>query len=164
MDEEVVLLEEQLRAAQADIEQLQSRLAEAEAQSSRHGEEVAELRRRLGRREAEVSQRGEELERLQSALEEARSQRVEAVQRYRDAALAREPELPADLVAGESIGEVEAALSRARETVAQVRQRIEEQAQSLRVPSGAPARVEPDVSDLSASEKIRLGLSKNQGT
>jgi hypothetical protein len=44
--------------------------------------------------------------------------------------------------------------------VAQVRQHLEQQAQAARVPAGAPARGSPDTSELSASEKIRLGLQK----
>jgi chromosome segregation ATPase len=161
VDEEVVLLEEQLAAAQADIEQLQNRLAEAEAQAGRRAEESAELRRRLAERDSEVTQRTGEIERLQGVVDATLAQVREAVQRYRDAVLAREPELPADLIAGDSIAAIDAALSRARETVAQVRQHIEDQAQSLRVPSGAPPRGAPDLSDLTAAEKIRLGLSKN---
>jgi chromosome segregation ATPase len=161
VDEEVVLLEEQLAAAQADIEQLQNRLAEAEAQAGRRAEESAELRRRLAERDSEVTQRTGEIERLQGVVDATLAQEREAVQRYRDAVLAREPELPADLIAGDSIAAIDAALSRARETVAQVRQHIEDQAQSLRVPSGAPPRGAPDLSDLTAAEKIRLGLSKN---
>jgi hypothetical protein len=50
-------------------------------------------------------------------------------------------------------------LLQARHTVAQVRQHIEHQAQSLRVPTGAPVRSGPPIDGLSPAEKIRLGLS-----
>jgi hypothetical protein len=91
----------------------------------------------------------------------AEAQGREAAIRYREVALAREPDLPADLVSGESVPEVEASLERARQTVAQVRQHLDQQAQTLRVPTGAPARSEPDFSELSAAEKIRLGLRRS---
>jgi hypothetical protein len=83
------------------------------------------------------------------------------VQRYREVVLEREPQLPADLVTGDSVGEVDAAVERARQTVARVRQHLDQQAQALRIPAGAPARGSPDVSELSSAEKIRLGLSKS---
>ena len=102
MDEEVVMLEEQLTAAQNDIEHLQAQVADAEAREATRGAEIGELRRQLAAKE----------ERL------------------------------------------------ATQTVAQVRQHLEQQAQSLRVPAGAPVRGAPDVSSLTASEKIRAGLKQ----
>jgi hypothetical protein len=69
--------------------------------------------------------------------------------------------LPQELVGGESVAELDEAVSRARQTVAQVRQHLEQQAQSLRVPAGAPVRGGPDVSGLTAGEKIRAGLKQS---
>jgi hypothetical protein len=158
VDEEVVLLEEQLAAAQADIERLQTRVAELEAIAAQRAEEATELRREASQREQAVAAAGVEVEELRSALAASQEQVREAAQSYRDVLLQREPDLPADLVTGESVAEVDAAVSRARQTVAQVRQHIEQQAQALRVPAGAPVRGGPDVSALTPGEKIRLGL------
>ena len=72
--------------------------------------------------------------------------------------MASEPDLPADLVSGETVSEVDEAAVRARQTVAQVRQHLETQAQALRVPAGAPARGAPDTSAMTPAEKIRLGV------
>jgi hypothetical protein len=166
VDEEVVLLEEQLLAAQADIERLQGRLAEAEALATSRNGDLSELRHRfeavnaaLAARDADVEAQSDVVATLQSRLEDlgARSQADAA--RYRSLVLAHEPELPADLVQGESVDAIEDSLLQARQTVAQVRQHIEHQAQSLRVPTGAPVRSAPATADLSPSEKIRLGLS-----
>ncbi|HEY7466532.1 MAG TPA: hypothetical protein VIB47_07545 [Dehalococcoidia bacterium] len=168
MDEEVVLLEEQLATAHADIERLQTQIADLEARDSERGVELKELRGQLqaSRAEAEearsrlVSQ-AEETQGLRESVALSESQSREALQRYRAAVLQREPQLPADLVTGETVSELEAAVERARQTVAQVRQHLEQQAQALRVPAGAPARGSPDPSELSAGEKIRLGLQKS---
>jgi hypothetical protein len=167
MDEEVVMLEEQLAAAHADIEQLQTRLADAEARAGTREAELASLRGALetaqetiAERDASLAARDQELESTRSylALVEGRSR--EATARYRDSSLAREPHLPADLVTGETVQEIDEALERARQTVAQVRQHLEQQAQAVRVPAGAPARGSPDLSSLSAAEKIRLGVQQ----
>jgi regulator of replication initiation timing len=167
VDEEVVLLEEQLATAHADVERLQTQLADLTARQLQYDEEVQALRDQLqaGRAEvdtarSEAQSQGEALGQLRESMAAAQAQGREAVQRYREVVLEREPQLPADLVAGDSIGELDMAVDRARQTVAQVRQHLEQQAQALRVPAGAPARGSPDLSELSSAEKIRLGLSK----
>jgi chromosome segregation ATPase len=167
VDEEVVLLEEQLATAHADVERLQTQLADLTARQSQHDAELQALRDQLEARRgeaetarAEASAHTEEAERLREAIAAAESHGREAVQRYRDAVLEREPQLPADLVTGDSITELDAAIERARQTVAQVRQHLDQQAQALRIPAGAPARGSPDISELSSAEKIRFGLSK----
>jgi chromosome segregation ATPase len=167
VDEEVVLLEEQLAAAHGDLERLQSQLADLTAWQTQHQAELQEVRGQLesSRAEAEASKsqlaaQVKEMERLQETAATAEAENREAVQRYRAVVLEREPQLPADLVVGDSVTALDAAIERARQTVAQVRQHLDQQAQALRVPAGAPARGSPDVSDLSSAEKIRLGLSK----
>ena len=165
MDEEVVLLEEQLAAANGDIERLQTRLAEVEAQAATRESEIGGLRRDLEAARGEITEReavlashAAEIDSLQAVVAEAQEQARVAARRYREAVLAREPELPAELVGGDTVDAVEESLTRARETVAQVRRHIEEQAQAVRVPAGAPVRSGVDVSGLSAAEKIRAGL------
>jgi chromosome segregation ATPase len=167
VDEEVVLLEEQLATAHADVERLQTQLADLTARQLQHDDEVQALRDQLQASRAEVDtarseaqSQAEALGQLRESMAAAEAQGREAVQRYREVVLEREPQLPADLVAGDSIGELDMAVDRARQTVAQVRQHLEQQAQALRVPAGAPARGSPDLSELSSAEKIRLGLSK----
>jgi chromosome segregation ATPase len=168
VDEEVVLLEEQLASAHADVERLQSQVADLTARQAAHDAELQEAQRQLeaSRGEAEAAQaqvaaQAEEAERLRGAVEAAETEGRQAVQRYRDVVLEREPHLPVELVVGDSVTAMDEAIERARQTVAQVRQHLDQQAQALRIPAGAPARGSPDVSDLSAAEKIRLGLSKS---
>jgi chromosome segregation ATPase len=165
-EEEVVLLEEQLASAHADIERLTARLADADAMAKGHQADTTELRRQLdaardqiGEREGVAQSQAGQIEALQAILEELHGRSQGDAARYRALVLAHEPDLPADLVAGDSIEAVDESLAQARQTVAQVRQHIEQQAQALRVPAGAPVRAAPDTSDLSPAEKIRLGLS-----
>jgi chromosome segregation ATPase len=161
VDEEVVLLEEQLSAAHADIRSLEARLAAAESKASGHETEAAELRDRLDAVQREVEERdgviATQSETIATAIERARQDAT----RYREVALAREPDLPADLVHGDTVDAIEEALGAARQTVAQVRQHLEQQAQAIRVPTGAPVRAAPDLSGLSSAEKIRLGLQQS---
>jgi chromosome segregation ATPase len=166
-EEEIALLEEQLAAAHADIERLQEQVAEAAARAGTHESEALTLRRelasareRIAAFEAASAAQAEEVETLRSTLSASAEAARSAAGRYRELLLKAEPSLPADLVAGDDVDAVDAAAERARQTVAQVRQHLEHQAQAIRVPAGAPRRSEPDAGDLTPAEKIRLGLEQ----
>jgi len=102
------------------------------------------------------------LEATRRELEEQRRLALSAVARYRDAVLATEPQLPPELVSGQTVEEVDASLAAARRTVAAIRQRLTEAAEpSLRgFPAGAPARLGGATDGLSAAEKIARGLEQ----
>lgn len=165
MDEEVVLLEEQLAAASADVERLQGRISELESAIAGRDADATALRTQLTLAQDEASQalatltqRDSDIETLRQALDASAREAAGAAIRYRELLIAAEPELPAELVHGETVSEIDEAALRARQTVAQVRQHLEQQAQALRVPAGAPARAAPDTSALTPGEKIRHGL------
>src|SRR3989442_8564754 len=72
---------------------------------------------------------------------------------YRTAVLAAAPEVPPELVSGETPSEIDVSLEAARAIVAAVRQRTEHVAQpppAVSIPAGAPVRSEPDLSAMSA--------------
>jgi len=109
---------------------------------------------------------------LESALAEAQRELAQqrtltrqAVARYRDALLAAEPELPPDLVHGETLEEVEASAVSARDAVARIRERVatERTERPRGFPVGAPARSAERGhahSTMSAHEKIAAGLQE----
>ena len=112
--------------------------------------ELAELRSTL-------EQRDQEIEALQSRL-------ASATARYREALLAAAPDIPEELVVGESPEEVETSLAGARQMVERVRGRIESQIADERVPSGAPVRGAQEFSGMSSREKIAYALTqRSQG-
>jgi hypothetical protein len=81
--------------------------------------------------------------------------------KYREAKLAAAPDVPADLVpAAESLAEIDEGFEAAQRVGGQLRERMQEQRQAARMPVGSPARRAPDLSALSASEKIRIGLQE----
>lgn len=160
MDEEVVLLEEQVMALQADVENLQSRLADSEALAAGRDADIARLRSELSERDALIAGHAADAEARRVIAEAAEEGRRDATVRYRELVLDHEPDLPADLVSGDTVQEIDAAVARARETVSQVRQRFEAAAQASRVPAGAPPRGGIDTSSMTPAEKIRLGLQQ----
>lgn len=159
-NDEMVAMQEELAAARAELERLSEHLADREARA-------AHLEERLGAVQAELVEARAQTQSAQAVLVEAHTQLEDtrqearvAVLKYREAVLAAEPWLPAEMVGGETVAEIEEALAQTRHTVAQVRQQLEQEAQSARVPTGAPPRRPPDLSALSPLEKIRMGLQQ----
>lgn len=139
-------------------------LVEAQAQ---HEQRIAGLEDALRLREARIIELDGSLDEAESTLKEreselegVRTQLAQAVALYRVSLLAAEPEIPEEMVQGDTVEEVEASLAWARQMVEQVRSQLEAQASQERVPFGAPVRSAPDLSGLSPQEKIALGLNR----
>jgi len=159
-DDEMETLREELAAARAEIERLQVTAADREARAAHLESTAAGLRDELASAKAALAEREAETASLRQVVDEGRASLLAAVQRYRDVSLASQPDLPAELVTGETLEEVDRSLEAARRTVAQVRGHLEAQAAAGRVPPGAPPRSAPDLSALSPAEKIRAGLAR----
>ena len=139
------MTEEQVQPQAEETGQLEQGVAQA-------GDEVA------GERESQnIATREEELEAEVAAL---RQQLSSAAQRYRALILAGAPEIPEELVKGETVEEVDASFAAAQQMVAKVRRQLEAAAQAERVPAGAPPRTPPDFGALSPLEKIAHALSR----
>jgi len=161
-DEELAAMQEELAATRTEVERLQVTAADREARAAHLEGQLAQLRDELAQAQGEVAARDEELVGLRERAESLQTQVQGAAQRYRELALEHAPELPAELVTGGTVDEVEQALQRARETVSKVRGHLESQAQAGRVPVGSPPRSGPDLSSLSTEEKIRIGLQQGR--
>lgn len=151
--EELAQLQDELAEARAEIERLQQAAAEAHARAEQAREEADELRRQV----ATAADTGAE---GRAAVETAEQRLRDLTERYRDAVLRAEPSLPPELVRGDDVDAIDASVEAAREIVGRVRAQAETDVRAPRVPAGAPPRSAPDVSALSAEQKIRLGLSQ----
>jgi septal ring factor EnvC (AmiA/AmiB activator) len=168
-DEEIAALQDQLTEAQTEVDRLQTIAADGEARAAHLEETLAQLREEqsqlsasLREAQAQLAARDEELAALRQEVGALQDGLKAAASKYRDALLASQPEVPPDLVSGETVEEVDQQLEAALRMVAQLRSHLESQAQALRVPTGAPARRAPDLSALSPAEKIVYGLSQQQ--
>ena len=109
-----------------------------------------------------------EIERLNALVDEKdtelsgmRHQIDFAVGRYRIALMVSAPELPEELINGKTIVELDNAMESAKKIVEKVASRIGARTPEDRVPSGAPARRQADLSGLSAREKILYAINKS---
>ena len=131
--------------------------------------------------QADLAARDERVSALEEQVISLERELSSTVSRYRLALLDASPEVPGDLVSGESAEELEASVAKAKGVVEQVRSRLLEGMESAsrgadtpddadisqqdnvggRIPAGAPARSMDDGSaDLSARDKIALGLER----
>ena len=147
IDPEMTALNEQLADALAQIDSLQTAVADAEARAATHNDRIVVL-------EGEIEESRSENERLSSRLRDS------AV-KYREARLAASPHIPPDLVVAEEIDGIDEQMAAAEQVVSMTRERLEkERRESPPIPAGSPVRRAPDISGLPAGEKIKLGLQQ----
>ena len=148
VDPETSALKEQLADALAQIDSLQPAVADAEARAATHGARVTALQT--------------ELEASRSESEQLSARLRDSALKYREARLAASPDIPADLVAGEEVAEIDEQLEAAQRVVAEMRERMEKERrqESPAIPAGSPVRRAPDYSGLPPAEKIKLGLQQ----
>jgi predicted RNase H-like nuclease (RuvC/YqgF family) len=127
-----------------------------ELESSRAA--IAGLERELESRNAEVAVLNQSLEEARKAVDELGKSLPEAVAAYKGLVVQANPGVPVEMIAGDSIEAVNESLASARTLVERVRREIEAEAARTRIPAGAPQRTPPDMSALSAREKIQYAL------
>ncbi len=110
--------------------------------------------------EADVGAQADELATARRELDVQRRETRAAVERYREAGLAAEPDRPPELVHGETLEELESSLSGARAAVAQIRDRLTADEEGGGFPVGAPARAGSSAAVMTAEEKIKFGLEQ----
>jgi chromosome segregation ATPase len=149
--DELTKLQEELVSVRADVERLTEDVADREARVQTMVAELESMRRG-----AEVA-RAEAAQVRESALETSR----QVVDRYRAALLQSLPDVPPELIRGESLDDLDRAAALAREIATWARDQAQTAA-AARIPAGSPARAAPDLESLSASEKIRMGISARE--
>ena len=99
-----------------------------------------------------------EMATLKQAMAESEEKLTEAVANYKDLVIQSNPEVPEELVTGDTIEAINESLEKAKTLVSRVRQGLETEIASAKVPAGAPIRTPPDLSALSPREKINYAV------
>jgi hypothetical protein len=121
---------------------------------------IAELKQALAAKEGEVVVLNQSLEETQKRLGETEKSLAAAVGGYRELIVQANPGVLAEMIGGDSVEKINASLQSARSIMDKARREVEAEAARLKVPAGAPPRVPPDLSALTAREKIQLGLKE----
>jgi len=120
---------------------------------------IAELESLLDRERVAAAATQDALDTAGAEVVSLKESRTEAIDACRDALRLAHPELPPDLIKGESIQELTDSVSCAQALVEKVRAALEQERSASRVPAGAPVDSGPDLSGLSAREKISAGVT-----
>jgi chromosome segregation ATPase len=153
--DEVARLREELAGAQGEIERLSGELTDTSSRRDEAAAEAAALRGEVHRLAGAASV-------LQSQMDAAGEQTRAATARYRELALRAEPGVLPELVAGDTIDDIDASLASARALAGRIRAQIEAESQAARVPAGAPERRGPDFRAMTPEQKIRYGLQQRR--
>ena len=137
---------------------------EAKDEESLHLIELKSLVRDKDRALAKANARTSELEQVlvesEEKLKTTNDSLAEAIVSYKKLVIENSPEVPEELIGGESVTAVNQSLEQARSLVSRVKQGLEAEIQATRVPAGAPQRTSPDLSALSPREKIQYGVRR----
>jgi hypothetical protein len=117
------------------------------------------------RQQLDLAGKDIEIAALNRSVDEVKGQSIElakalsqAVAAYRELIVQANPGVLEDMITGNSIKEINDSLTSVRAILEKARREIEAEAARSRVPAGAPQRMPPDMSVLSAREKILYGL------
>jgi len=119
---------------------------------------IAELKEALASKGRESDELKQSLVEFNNRIHELEASLKEAIANYKAQTLKANPEIPEELISGESIEEVNSSLASAKELVSKVRKGIEVESTLFRFPPGAPERTPPDLSGLSPREKIQYAI------
>lgn len=169
----VIAPEPQEKNGQPDEETREDIRRELEVEATKAdglmAEATAELKQRIAGLEREILLKNEDIEALERSLEAtvkelegAKAAYAYAVEDFKQLACSLSPLIPPEVITGSTIEEVKASMRRANDLVVRVKQAIAEQAKEVMVPAGAPTRGEPDLSGMSAKEKIAYAVRNRQ--
>jgi len=145
--------------------QSQDRVAELEGLVAQRDKELAKANARIIELEQTVANLDSEVASLKPALAESEENLTtishslaEAVASYRALVAQSNPEVLEELITGDTIEAITESLEKAKTMVSRVRQGLEAEIASAKVPAGAPIRTPPDLSALSPREKINYAI------
>jgi vacuolar-type H+-ATPase subunit I/STV1 len=147
---------EDIETIKAQLEEEKKAKAAAEAALAGKDARIAELSQVLTLSET----KGKELESTTTELSQLKEAHAQAIARYLDAVRLANPTIPRDIIAGQTIEEIEASVEKALSIANAVKASLEAQAKEARVPAGAPARGEISLEGLTPREKIAAGIQQ----
>jgi len=150
---------------QDELSQVKERVAELENLIAQKGRELASRDTRISELEQAAASLESEITTLKQALSESddslnklNESLNQAIASYKALVIQSNPDVPEELIAGDSIEAIDNSLASAKELVTKVRKGIEAEISLTRVPIGAPERTVPDLSALSPREKIQYAV------
>ncbi|MFQ6122820.1 MAG: hypothetical protein ACE5LA_07185 [Dehalococcoidales bacterium] len=156
-DKEQELIDE-LEAVRAELEELKQEKEALVRELESKNAVIAELEQAVASQESEIVALKQTIAESEKKLTDLTNSLAQAVASYKALLIEANPEVPAELITGDTINAINKSLENAKALIERVKQQIEEEASKTRVPSGAPQRTPLDLSVLSPREKIQYAI------
>ncbi len=142
--EEVVRLKQESKSLTGELESKNALIAELEQALAGKDSEMALLKQAIADSEQKLAEINDTL--------------AQTVASYKSLVIETNPEIPAELIAGDTVEVINESLQNAQALIDRVKQGIEAEALRTKVPAGAPQRTPLDLSVLSPREKIQYAI------
>ena len=154
-DDELNQNEDPVPEGEESEESEASRITELESLVAQKDEALTKTNARITELEEAITQSEERFNATSHSL-------AEALASYKTMVIEANPDVPEELISGDSIDAVNESLRQSKGMISRVRQGLEAEISAVRVPVGAPQRTPPDLSALSPREKIQYSLGGKQ--
>jgi ABC-type transporter Mla subunit MlaD len=154
--------EEKLKQLEARVTELSQLVADKDGELEAKNQQILKLEKALTEKDGEIASLEQSVAQYSEDNSRLGEQLNQAVSSYQTLVIETNPELPPELITGDTIESIDDSLAKARDLISQVRQGLEAEAIKTRIPAGAPARTPPDFSALSAREKIQYAIGGNK--
>jgi vacuolar-type H+-ATPase subunit I/STV1 len=147
---------EDLQVIKAELEEERKAKAAIEAVLAQRDARITELQATV----SVVTQAGET---AATELTQAKAAHAKAVSKYLEATRALNSTIPQDIIAGQTIEEIDGSVKKAQSIATAVKANLEAQAKETKVPAGAPTRGGISLEGLTPREKIAAGIHQKGG-
>ena len=148
----------QSEASRARVAELEGIIAQRDQELASRDTRISELRQVTANLESEITTVKQAVAEADESLHKLGESFKQAVASYKTLVIQSNPDVPEELVTGESIEAITDSLTSAKELVSKIRKGMEAEISLVRVPAGAPERTAPDLSALSPREKIQYAI------
>jgi chromosome segregation ATPase len=155
---------QQTQETQGTQETLAAQLEEERKAKAAAEASLAEKDDRIASLESSLSEAKQGSEAVAAELARVKEANIQAVSKYLDVVRSANPTIPQDIIAGDTIEDIDASLAKAITIAESVKSSLEAQAKETKVPAGAPTRTEISVEGLTPREKIAAGIQQKGGT
>ena len=148
----------QSEAFRARVAELEGLIAQKDEELASKDSHISELEQATASLEGEIATLKQAVAESNDNLDKLDESLKQAVASYKTLVVQSYPDIPEELVTGDSIEVINNSLASAKELVTKVRKGMEAEISLVRIPAGAPERTAPDLSALSPREKIQYAI------
>jgi len=141
-----------------EVSELENLVAQKDEELAKANALIIELEQTAADLDSEVATLKQSVADLEEKMRLANNLLDEAIAAYRDQVIRANPDIPGELITGDTIEAINQSLEAAEAVISKVRQGLEREVSMIRVPVGAPQRMPLDLSALSPREKIKYAI------